>query len=424
MAFDNIGAFAEAGRKAGEESQSPFGYGAQNVMDLFKMQQENAYKLAQTAALFQGEKQYEYGTDPTKIAAGKNLQAMSDTDNGGSVGGGSGGAAFPGTTAGATASGGPAPATKGNMIQQSAEGFGGKKFVNPGVGAQEQLMKDRLNQDVAFSSLNSAINAHLGAVKAYHNAIGPGGMLPNMTAGAAANMGDPYVSGAKQMLDTANETLAQRIAKEVNPGGIGRILSATRSQVGNDNSTETGQVAANIQLQKDYYGFKKAYDMASYSNPMDKQMLFNPDGTKKDFNNLDDNASAYLAGQKDKVISPEEMQYFDKSGIANYQNMPPSAVVNPRTGESYSGASRSATAMAPFGAAISKIPGVGAFMDKNAGFPDTQNKPASSFNKLQQSSVDPVAERKIIQQKIASGKYDADKLKVIYKQRTGQDYGG
>lgn len=246
-------------------------------------------------------------------------------------------------------------------------------YEDPAYQARVENLKNRLQQDASFNALNSAINTHLAATKAYHSAIGPGGAFPNSVAGLASFGGDPYVSAAKQTLDTANETLAQQIAKEVNPGGIGRILFATRQQVGAEGSTEAAKVAANIQLRKDYYGIKKAYDMASISNPLDKEFLLNPDGTKKDFNNLDDKSAAYLYRIKDKYITPEEMDYFDRSGVEEYKNIVPTRIPDLQNGGVFSGPSNSAKLIAPIASQMSKNPIISAFTGPNMGFPKEEN---------------------------------------------------
>ncbi len=401
MAFDNLGAFAQAGKDGGKASKNPLQYGAENVLDLFTQDRQNAAKLAQTAALFKAEKNYEYATDPTKIRATKDQEAMG---NGGAAGSAPVAGSSPPSTSRAKPGG-------GNMIQKSAEGYGGQKFENPEVGAIEQQMKDRMEQDASFSALSSMISTHFGALKAYHDAIGEGGALPSATAKMATFGGDPYVSAVSAQLHTANESLAQRIAKEINPGGIGRILAATRGQVGSPDMPETANVTANIQLKKDFYGLKKAYDMASISDPLDS-VLFNPDGTKKDFNNLTDKEAQFLNSQKDKVMSPEESAYLDKMGIDEYKNMKASSVQNPRTGETYQGPSRSAQAMAPFGKALAGIPGLSSFMGNNAGFPESSKTPWNE-----------VTEQAKLQKLVANDPGNKDKYLQRFNQRKREALG-
>lgn len=396
--------FFQAGGELGKANASPFSYGASNIFDRFNKAQDVAMQLQLQKGLFTGEHTWENQNDPQKVLAQKIL----DAKLGGGTSDAPGTASVPGSIAGGTSSGNPSTPNTGVMVLKNRQGLNSES-TNVAVPAFEQQMKDRLEQDSSFNALNSMINTHFGALKTYHNAIGQGGILPSMTAKAATIGGDPYVAGATAQLHTANESLAQRIAREVNPSGIGRILSATRGQVGNPDLPETANVAANIQLMKDFYGLKKAYDTASISDPIAKNQIFNPDGTKKDFNNLSDSESAYLNSQKDKVITPEESAYFEKTGMEQYQNNPGTPVVNPRTGEVYSGPSRSAQTMSPFGKVIASIPGVNSFVGENSGFPN------QNMNKLQIAS-----ERKQALASIAKGA-PRDKVAQEFKNNTNED---
>lgn len=171
MAFDNLASAFQSGKQAAV--QTPFEYGAGNVMDLFKMQQENAMKLAQTAALFQGEKQYEYQTDPTKVGAQRQLNELN-----GFSGGGSGVASNP-MPSSPNSGGSPTP----NPIQQGALNNGmvqtgtdimGHKFENQGAAVTKDVIQKQLessSSDAAGAALmlqkmDELKNLHDRALKA------------------------------------------------------------------------------------------------------------------------------------------------------------------------------------------------------------------------------------------------------------------
>lgn len=86
MAFGDPLGYFSAGQAAGKASASPFEIGAGNVMDVFKQGIENQMKLAQTAALFKGEKGWENQNDPTKLEAQAKLNASGFGPGGGGGG--------------------------------------------------------------------------------------------------------------------------------------------------------------------------------------------------------------------------------------------------------------------------------------------------------------------------------------------------
>jgi len=81
MAFDNLGAFIQAGQQGGQAAQTPFGYGASNVFDLFQKNIENQMKLGQTAAMFTGQQNWMNQNDPSRIHGQMQINAYNNATN-------------------------------------------------------------------------------------------------------------------------------------------------------------------------------------------------------------------------------------------------------------------------------------------------------------------------------------------------------
>lgn len=231
MAFEGLASAFEAGKQAAP--MSPFGYAAGNVMDLFKMQQENAFKLAQTAALFRGEKEYEYQTDPTKVEAAQRQKSNADFLGGGnSLGPGAGGAQ-PGAEASPGASGSP-PTKIGNPFKSPNQSFGGtiqdtadiygRHFTSLDAIGQKKQAEMRAEQATLVDPL---IGTSVGVLK------GGVGRFKQMAAenpfgaGRAAGLYNQYVGGPTGTSPSVSAyhglrvEIATELAKIANPSGRG-----------------------------------------------------------------------------------------------------------------------------------------------------------------------------------------------------------
>lgn len=146
MPFNDLASAFQAGK--GAAVQSPFETGAGNVFDLFKEQQETAMKLAQTAALFKGEKGWENQNDPTKLEAQAKLNASGlggGTDSGGPP---PPGTPFPGSQ--------PAGGALGTNVPTSFTSITGQKFDNQNAQVTGDVIKKQLDassQDAAGAAL-------------------------------------------------------------------------------------------------------------------------------------------------------------------------------------------------------------------------------------------------------------------------------
>lgn len=395
MGFGDPLGFFNAGQAAGKQSASPFEVGAGNVMDVFKQGIENQMKIAQTAAVFKGEKQYDYENDPTKVRSAKDLKAMSDTDNGTSVGGGSNGAAVTGKVSGGTTSGGPTAGTAGNMIQQSAEGFGGKKFVDPSVGAAEQQYKDALASNQKFASANSMISNLMKPMAGMHRVIGGGGLIPG-TAANVISQGMGSIPGTEYIdkFNTATKDFQTNQAMQFtgNAGGISKLVS----YFGHDNSPSMNKIpeknlAILTQQRINDYALHKAHSASPFAMmPFDKL-------SDEQIQGIIDTA------RNPNMVSPEDRQVIEDQTKSEYS-------------QAQKDIEQEETQQGPWVKNVSTLTSAIPF----SGFESQNNKKeeAPKMNKVQIA-----AERKQVSDRIAHGGYDIQKLKNIFKQNTGEDYG-
>lgn len=173
MAFDNLASAFAAGKQAAP--QSPFGMAAGNVMDLFKKQQETGMNLAMTAALFKGQKDYEYNTDPTKIEAQGKLN--SPGLSGGAFGDSGSGSDTSSQPSGAPPSGSPFPGAGGNQgtigsnVATEATDYRGIKHVNQKAIVDQKAAEELVAQRSAVQSNANAVDMLAELQKHYDNGV-------------------------------------------------------------------------------------------------------------------------------------------------------------------------------------------------------------------------------------------------------------
>lgn len=200
--------FFSAGQSIGS-ANAPSTAGPQSVMDMFKAQQENQMKLAQTAALFKAEKQYEYATDPSKIESQAKLNAS---------GLGSGGGGNP---LQAAAAGGPqvGQGSLGSNVPTSFTSVTGQKFDNQAAEVDKDVSKKQLD-DAGVEAVGAvAMKRQLDKMRdLYEDAMSK---LPAQGIGSRASAPTPGIfQGLEAMAATKAQKATLDLQGQSNPSWI------------------------------------------------------------------------------------------------------------------------------------------------------------------------------------------------------------
>lgn len=184
MAFDNLGAFVQAGKQAGEASQSPAGYAAQNTMDLFKQQQQLQMQAGLQGALQENEQQILNKYEPARKGLEKKqeLQATGEfmgnmfnklglSDNNGS------GDASTSNDASKPIQNGP-PTANPNPTQSVGPHGMPKQGLLPSSGVSEFDLGGMKVQNIKFQNLKAAADAEIKHTQA--GALGAQDLVKDM----------------------------------------------------------------------------------------------------------------------------------------------------------------------------------------------------------------------------------------------------
>lgn len=235
MAFNPMD-FFQAGTSLGQSQKSPMAYGAENVHDIFNKMMENQMQLAQTAAIFKGQKEYEYGTDPTKLESAANYKAMS------------GGA--PDTQAtGAVPPGQPGQAGSG-FVLKSKKGFGGTEYTNLDALKQEKMVQEEAQVKGKIIESGSKLGTAVKRLNLINNQLNKALPTGNNNPLTQRIAGPLAVAGAKSGLMPNPKLMA--LKKNIRPIGIQLIRAF--GEVGNLSEQEQSSsmdVVSNESLTED-----------------------------------------------------------------------------------------------------------------------------------------------------------------------------
>lgn len=234
-AFGDPLGFFNAGQAAGKESANPFQIASGNVMDVFKANIENQMKLAQTAALFKGEKQYDYANDPTKVTANfENAQR--------GLGSGQPGGGMPSIPGGSQPQGGAtntiqsAASSQGSQngdLQVKSMKYGIYDLADPSYDSKVEQHKKIFESDSNLKQLTGILDNYAQNLKsAYLEQGGQGGIVAGGAGSALASLKQPntsYIRGLQNLKVDATAALARQL--QGSSQGIQKMFQVTSHNI-------------------------------------------------------------------------------------------------------------------------------------------------------------------------------------------------
>lgn len=205
MGFGDPLEYFKAGQAAGSQSASPFQVGAGNVMDVFKQGIENQMKLAQTAALFKGEKNYENSVDPTKITAQKRLDALPGSGKNDSSGMGPGGGAItPDASTDMADGGSQGGGILGTNVPVKNTNAMGTETVDQRAPVNEKAAQELIGQRTSMMSNANAMDTIAELQKHYEKGMAGAWVHSDPKANPLPQTGNPILNAAKTGMNMAS----------------------------------------------------------------------------------------------------------------------------------------------------------------------------------------------------------------------------
>ncbi len=385
MAFNPMD-FFQAGTSIGQANASPFTYGANSLMDRFNAANDAAMKMALTAQMFKGEKNWEIQNMPQQQMAAAELKSQTGMDQGTSTPGQ--GAVMPGSVAGAGASGNPPQPSGGQMALKETKMLN-KTYADPGFEAKVEQHKKLLESNVSLNQLSGILDNYAGNLKSAWLQQGGADPLHAAAGSALAWAKQPntaYIRGIQNLKMEAQAAIARQM--QGSSQGIQRMFAVTGHNIP-DNWENPGAAGSMINdMLTNSYVMNEGVKRAGWT---ENQLLSaSPEELQGALNSF-------------KTAMPqEELQALREHLGTHFGNISPSQTSS-LTGEANP---------------LDTNPLIKGIMGEN---PNRQQIMGNQLKQASSSSGDINSERQKVMGLITSGKYDSNKLKVMFKQKTGQD---